>query len=298
MPRLNNQIIEVARKNATIYPNDAEFIETLKETLDFLESLPTQFNFAFHKQLKPEKMGSEQPEVFLNLLKNFYGWLGFFVYSHAYKVRHLVSDIVDGLNAHNYVRVTIGSRSVMEHSATLNYYYTKLVPNLRSLDSMDPIKNFPNYIVTIVETIKLLLQYAQSTRFNWTSYIRGDLDNFFTSWDKVEERVRQLNILTLIDKLPQEEKGARFFYEMLCDYVHPNIASHTLIIDEVTQHGDERFSYLLRYAPNSDELLTVVLHAISIPIKSSLSLFLNQLQSLLQTLESLRGWIAKCEAMV
>jgi len=49
------------------------------------------------------------------------------------------------------------------------------------------------------------------------------------AWNMVDPEDRQLNILTLIDKLPQEEKGARFFYEMFSDYVH--LASHVLVID-------------------------------------------------------------------
>jgi hypothetical protein len=57
--------------------------------------------------------------------------------------------------------------------------------------------------------------------------VRGDMDEFFTAWDKVDERVKATQILTLIDKLPGEEKrAARFFYEMLCDYVHPNVGGH------------------------------------------------------------------------
>ncbi len=43
---------------------------------------------------------------------------------------------------------------------------------------------------------------------------------------------RQSRILSLIDKLPGEKKqAARFFYEMLCDYVHPNVGAHTLVVD-------------------------------------------------------------------
>jgi len=92
-------------------------------------------------------------------------------------------------------------------------------------------------------------------------------------------------------KLPQEEQGARFFYEMLCDYVHPNVASHTLVVNEVQVLNDDRISYSLAYVPDSDELLMVVLHAVSIPIKSSLTLVCNQLRSLLHTLNILKGKI-------
>jgi len=48
--------------------------------------------------------------------------------------------------------------------------------------------------------------FAQVTRFNWSAMVRGDMDEFFTEWDTVEERVKAPQILTLIDKLPGEEK--------------------------------------------------------------------------------------------
>lgn len=124
------------------------------------------------------------------------------------------------------------------------------------------------------------------------------MDKFFTSWNDVEDGVRQVNVLTLIDKLPQEEKGARFFYEMLCDFVHPNIASHTLVVNQAAKIEGEQMSYSLSYIPDSDELLAIVLHTVSIPIKSSLNLFKGQIVSLLGTLRVLQQRISGIETIL
>jgi len=68
---------------------------------------------------------------------------------------------------------------------------------------------------------------------------RGDMDQFFASWGTVHERVKAIRIMKLIDKLPGEEKGsARFFYEMLCDFVHPNVGAHTLVRQQDTSHSE------------------------------------------------------------
>lgn len=295
MPRLDKRVTGVAKKQASIYINDRGFVEEIEETLDYLEDLPTHFEFKCHTQLQPEKMGPDPNQVFLNLLKDLHGWLGFTIFSNTYKIRHLASDIIDGLNMSNYIKVTTASRSIMEQVATLNYYYIELAPRLHSLNSIDVRQQFVDYVVSIVEVIKLLLRYAQSTRFNWASYVSGDLDKFFASWDEVEDSVRQVNILTLIDKLPQEERGARFFYEMLCDFVHPNIASHTLVVNEAAPIEGQQMFYSLAYAPDSNELLAIILHTISIPIRSSLRLSRSQIVSLRHTWEGLEGVISGIE---
>ena len=88
-------------------------------------------------------------------------------------------------------------------------------------------EDFPAIIKGIVTTLGAASRFAQVTRFNWGAMVRGDMDEFFTAWDSVDERVKATQILTLIDKLPSEEKrAARFFYEMLCDYVH-RMSAHT-----------------------------------------------------------------------
>jgi len=297
MSILDTRVTELSRELATKYPNDAGFVECLEETIQFLESLPGRFDLTFHLQLRPEQMGADRNEVEVDPLRNLYGSLGFCVYSTAYKLRELVLDIADGLNKCKFLRVTMAARSVIEHAATLNYYYEKLKLNFRTATISAGEGRESEAIQALLENIGLLVQYAQSTRFNWGSYLREDFDDFFASFDNVEERVRQIHILTLIDKLPQTERGMRFFYSMLSDYAHPNLASHTLTIDRARLLPDGRMHFSLSSYPETKESLAIVLHAISHPMNSALSLLRGQLQVLQAELRQLGEWINSCENM-
>jgi len=280
MTILNSEVTGLSQALATNYPNDAGFVECLEDTFEFLESLPSQYSFAYHPQFTPDKMGADKEERSLNVLRNLRGWLGFLVYTTSYKVRDLVLEIADGLNTHKYLRVTMAARSVIEHTATLNYYFEKLWVNFNELRTLWREGRTQEGDQLTFDIINLLLQYAQSTRLNWAAYMREDYDEFYESFEEVEERVRQRNIMTLVDKLPQVERGMRFFYCLLSDYVHPNIASHTLTIDRTERLSDGRMEVLLSSRADSKASLVYALHAISHPMNATLSLLRDQLQAL------------------
>jgi hypothetical protein len=70
--------------------------------------------------------------------------------------------------------------------------------------------------------------------------------------------------------MPQAEPGsARFWYALLCDFVHPNAGSHWLLIDKARPASPSEMSYTLRLDPDSLEALVVVLHVIAAPVKTS-----------------------------
>jgi len=52
----------------------------------------------------------------------------------------------------------------------------------------------------ILAVLQAASHFAQSTRFNWNALVRGGMDEFFTAWDKVDERVKATQILTPIDR--------------------------------------------------------------------------------------------------
>lgn len=294
MDIVDARVRHVAEQNAAVYPNDAGLIEELRTAVAFFQQLPPEFRFEFNNVLKPEKLGATPAEAFLNLLQNWHGWIGFFAYSIAYKVWQLVEDLASGLNSSRYLLVASSTRGIVEQVAVFNYYFTLVAQHLKEIQATDPNDNLPQYIGRIIDLIKLLNKYAQATRFNWKSFVAGDLDTFLSSWDQVDQSVKQTNILTMIDKLPQQERAARFYYEMLCDFVHPNVGSHSLVIDRVELIDENRTAYTLAHSATTEESLAAVLHIISIPLKMTLSLLRSELGSLLETLSKLEDWIKKC----
>ena len=96
---------------------------------------------------------------------------------------------------------------------------------------------------------------------------------------KVDKAVKAATILGYIDEMPGEEKrAARFFYEMLCDYVHPNVGAHTLVVSKAEPLADGRMRWELTREPDSDEALSVLFHAVAIPVRHAVRFLLHDLE--------------------
>jgi hypothetical protein len=96
------------------------------------------------------------------------------------------------------------ARSLVELSAFVHHYTKTLVKEATKLSSQ-PSDDSPAIIKYIVAILKAATHFAQVTRFNWGARARGNMEEFFTKWDSVEERVKAPQILTLIDKLPAKK---------------------------------------------------------------------------------------------
>lgn len=297
MTRLNDHVTRMAELVGKIYPNDKSFVEEVNRSMEFWEGLPDRFEFDFHLDLKPEKLGAQPLEAIVNLTRNMYGWLGYFVYSNSYKVYQILATFTESLNAGKYVPVMMCARSLIEYAATIDYHGRQVEDEFSELDKLQKDsqltkKNSLEIIKRIINIVQICHKYGRLTRFNWRAYSQGDLETFFKNWSEVSPEDRQINVLTLIDKLPQEERGARFFYEMLSDYVHPNLASHALIIDEAHYLEENKYRYVLSKHPTSSELLAlVVIHTVAIPVKHSLRTVRYWIEAFKETLNKIGRWI-------
>jgi len=142
------------------------------------------------------------------------------------------------------------------------------------------------------------MRFAQVTRFNWAAMIRGDAEEFYTAWDKVEERLKAPQILNLIDKLPGEVKrAARFFYEMLCDFVPPNVGSHILLVSSTEEIREGRMRWTVSREPTSEEALLFLIHVIAIPVRDSIRKLIHDLQGLQELCGYFSEWRRHCETV-
>jgi len=293
--RLSSRLLEIMEAHARTYPSDAGLSDVIASALEFLESVSEHYGFSSFTDLRPQAMGGTPAESFLNLLRMIHGWMGFVFHSTAYKTRALLVDYVEGLSDTQYVRVVLAARSLVEHAAALNASYSDLRREAAHLDASS-LGTEAEVIGSTASLIAIVLWYAQASRFNWVAYVRGDAEAFLTEFDKVDKSIEQTNILTLVQKLPQVEKrAAEFSYKMLCDFVHPNAASHMLTADKVVRLPDGRMRYELAYKPKSEEAYSVVLHVTSIPVRHALLLLVDQLKGIRQIRENMEIWIRRCE---
>jgi hypothetical protein len=155
------------------------------------------------------------------------------------------------------------------------------------------------YVGAIVEAIEECRTFARKTRFNWASIARGDMEAAYAAPGTVAQESKQTNILNLIDKLPklpQQHPTMRYHYELLCDFVHPNAGSRSLVINKVEELGPDQKRYTLSFPATSPELLAACLHFISAPVAKSLLLFGKQLASVSRSLGDIENRLSAAEA--
>ncbi|WP_437644272.1 hypothetical protein [Sorangium sp. So ce362] len=278
--QLEPKIREIIDRVEHRYPGDAGLLAAIDLVAGTLDELPREFAFDADPDLRLATLEANRVsknEALLLVAQNLHGWLGFAVYATVFKTSELVDDVISGLNDARPLRVVTAARSLMEHAAVLNSFYRDVAQSLDLLGS----SAFRDVVRGLVEGYGIALRFAQSTRFNWAAGIAGDLDRFYDHSGSVDGGSKATNVLTLIDKLPQTVKGGTaFFYGMLCDFVHPNGASHMLTARIVMPLPGGRMRYELARPNNSDEAYEMVVHVIAIPVRESLLLLTGQLLDL------------------
>lgn len=252
-------VLQAAEQVGAIYPDDAGFLEAIEETRACLHDIPRDFTLTFHVAPSPAAFGPDQAAVFLGLLRQVEAWVSFFAYSVIYRLLQLLDDIFSGLNDARYLRTVNAARSLLEADAFVHHYTQKLGDaNQLVTGGDDP----PTVIVGLASTLHAALEFAQVSRMNWRAFPSGQDEDFFKKYRLPASAVPE--IAMLLDKMPQAEPGAaRFWYALLCDFVHPNAGSHWLLIDKARPASPSEMSQTLRLDPDSLEALVVVLHVIA-----------------------------------
>lgn len=296
MPGFDLLVRNCVAANRKFYPEVFEFIESVERFTEELGRLPETFDFTVHPKIKPELMGQTTGEVFLNLIANLRGWLGFYFYTSAYKFKHSLLDIIDGFNRRHFPRVAQSARAFMEEAAAFNEFSSSTTPKFELLLKEFPRRphlsknDFSEFVRVCVEVIEISCAAAQRGRINWRAVEGGGLSALYrSSWKEAGPSRRAPTIQSLLEKLPNREPSYRFYYAVLCDLVHPNAGSRTLLINAARELRDGRLSFSLGFAPESQRTLIETLHLVGLPIASLLPLARAQLQrvsALLRDLEN------------
>lgn len=151
--------------------------------------------------------------------------LRFFFFSHIYKMLKLTESLAESWNSYNYLGWVLFARASLELSAVFHYYQSKLA-------KLDLVRTDYSYD-DLVEIESTLIKYSHGTRFDWDALIAGDIDAL-RSKVKPTDATHAVNVLTAIDHLSKARQAfadVRAVYDMLSDYAHPNMGSHSLFID-------------------------------------------------------------------
>lgn len=178
----------------------------------------------------PIALGKAPPQEFigkaLELLLSIY----------ATKYRELVGAAIEATCRSEFLVFAYCGRGLIETTATLNYYNTKIIAVITA--AKDPDSFHPDELKAIVE---LLDAHSRGGRFDWASFwtdSRKDMASRLVEARRSKKQssaggesyVQQVNIQTAIDHWIKDEPGIALFYDFYCELVHPNLGSNFLVM--------------------------------------------------------------------
>ena len=211
------------------------FLSKIEALDEFLLQIPTSDKVRFFSELTVQQWLEERDfdKVIGSLLYEIYNRLKFLLLTAVFKTQKLIEGLVLMYNSRNYLGWTLVGRSVLEHSAVLHYFSTRLETlNMRRT----------TYKMSEVRQIEdLLIQYSHGTRFNWNALLAGDTTILQKNYQPGEDNKRAVNVLTALSHLSREGslyKDAESVYAMFSDFAHPNMASHSAFINLVADSSE------------------------------------------------------------
>ena len=195
-------------------------------------------------------------EAALHLFWDAYNWLKFFWWTSTFKARQLIDGLIHSYNTDNHLAWLVLARSSLEYSAVTHYFAKQMV--VLRLQG-------PTYEVSQLQALDdLMIRYAHGTRFDWSVLMSGDVERLKPKFE-APEATRAVNVLTAISHLARRDSRyaeVEKAYEMLSDFAHPNMASHSAVT-EMPSDVDPR--HTVRFAARPQALRGEFIAVVSLP---------------------------------
>jgi hypothetical protein len=218
--------------------------ESLQDAEAVLRPLPEAAHVTLLADLTPANLGPDFLTGLATVFAHCEARLSVLYFISCYRLLDLLEIIVDGLNRGRFPRTLLAARSLVEHAAICKWRQRELAPLLDAVNDVKPstirkCKGDADRTTSIVEIIfaanlKLEETYGAG-RFDRDVF--ADLSKLKEIELKTGENLRQVGIMKAIDNLSWTgplipATNARFYYELLCDYVHPNVGSNFLHVNQ------------------------------------------------------------------
>ena len=209
-------------------------LDAIENAYDVLCALPEYDSVTFFRLEDHQKAAdaNDLQKGFFYLFLDVFNWLKFFWYTSAYKTRQLTTSLISAYNTDNFLGWMVLGRSTLEYAA-VSYYFVKKIKQLQ-LDG-------PHFAASQIKSLEdSMLQYAHGTRFDWQALLSGDRERMTQKFSSSASQ-QAVNVLTAISHLARRDaryKDVEVAYNMLSDFVHPNMASHATVLEMPTVPGD------------------------------------------------------------
>jgi hypothetical protein len=176
-----------------------------------------------HEQSTQRHIWNQNPKSEVELFNN---QLDLLWACHVSKFNELYLGLVHSINEEQYLIYGMLGRSIIEHAATMRYYFkNKLAPLIDKAVNSGKIDN-------LSEINEKLNSFLRSGRFDWDMFFSGEFEELMSkkNHDKSTNDLAQVNTLTCIQKWSEDTKSIEILYDLFCDLVHPNVGSSMLVM--------------------------------------------------------------------
>ena len=203
-------------------------IQQIELTYDILLKIPTSDSASFYPLAAHQEAveRSDYQASCMQLFLDCYNWFKFFFYTNIFKMTKLTEGLIHFYNSQNYLAWSVLVRSSLEFSAVFYHFSKKLEEYQLSGSAFagSQLQGFEG----------VMMQYAHGTRFNWQDLMSGNKEALAKTFAKDESRPQSVNVMTAVQKLRKRDirfEDVELAYSMLSDFVHPNMASHSAVIE-------------------------------------------------------------------
>ncbi len=185
-----------------------------------------------------QKIPLEPPSRDADLAHNHY--IKVIYNTQLLKFASLGDLLLHAIKHNNYLSYGLAGRSLIEHVAVWRYYlvekYSKLIIAGKEVSFED-----------MLELIRLDEQFLFGTKFDWLQWLNkdyGTLENAYRQsiQDKKNKKpseapskYKPVNVLTCVEKFAAALPKFGVFYDMFCDFVHPNFGSNIFLYSVSTE---------------------------------------------------------------
>ncbi len=173
-----------------------------------------------------------------------------------YRVIAHVDDISEAFNERVYFRVPNATRTLMELFFVLYTTYRVVYQQKKEAKAST---NIGKTIAAEIAIRNLLIKQFHAARINWD-------DPFGSEWEQVSASCKQTNILTMVDKIPEDTRAlAKRWYGILSDICHPNFGSVLYVADH-DHFNSQSGTLALARQPSKGAQLEMTVDLVSAPL--------------------------------
>lgn len=216
--------------------------------LQQLRSLPAQVEMYEIYQISPKKLEGSFPDAFSALAHCCEYMVGYWFYRHAYKIKSHVDGLNYSFQSGNWLLACSCLRSIFEEVAHFDFYLSRIDRSVAKISQLEkneakrikqgkhpPEKWVQDYITCDLDIIQNLEKAIHGSDFDWRSWIERCLTESQSESVNLtilkHSESRKTHINDCIANMEKKHKKKFFpLYDLLCDMVHPNFGSNTLVI--------------------------------------------------------------------